>query len=54
VDYTNFSVAAGSVKVGITNYSFQMFIPLFAATYTMQPFWATARAESAGVIPGAI
>jgi Flp pilus assembly protein TadG len=54
VQYTDFSLATGSVRVGITNYQFQFLIPMFGATYTMRPFWAAARAESAGIIPSSI
>ena len=54
VTYTNFGMNSGHVKVAISNYSFYFNVPMFGANYRMNPFSATANAESAGVIPGAI
>ena len=54
VTYTNFGMNSGQVKVVIPSYSFYFNVPMFGANYHMNPFSATANAESAGIVPSNI
>jgi Flp pilus assembly protein TadG len=54
VTYTGYGMKSGQVKVLVSGYRFYFNVPLIGSNYKMKDFSATANAESAGVIPGAI
>ena len=51
VSYTNFGLNDGTVTVKITNYQFQLVIPIVGTTITMPSYSTTLTGESAGFIP---
>jgi Flp pilus assembly protein TadG len=51
VSYSNFSLNAGNVTVGITNYQFQFVLPFLGTTISMPNYSTTLTAESVGLIP---
>lgn len=51
VTYAGFGLNEGTVTVKITNYQFQMVIPIIGTTITMPNYSTTLTAECAGLIP---
>lgn len=51
VNYSSLGVAAGSVTVTITGYSFPFVLPTSTTSITMPPYRTTITGESAGFIP---
>jgi Flp pilus assembly protein TadG len=51
VSYNNFGLNDGTVTVKITNYQFQLVIPIVGTTITMPNYSTTLTGESAGLIP---
>lgn len=51
VAYSGLNVAAGSVTVTISNYSFPFVLPTATTSVTMPPYRTTLTGESAGFIP---
>lgn len=51
VTYTNFGLNDGTVTVSITDYEFELVLPLLGTTITMPSYSTTLTAESAGLIP---
>ena len=51
VSYNNFGLNDGTVTVKITNYQFQLVIPIVGTTITMPSYSTTLTGESAGFIP---
>lgn len=51
VDYSEFMVNKGTVKVGITEYQFQFVIPIIGTTITMPNYSTTMTGESVGFVP---
>jgi Flp pilus assembly protein TadG len=54
VAYNGFGLNDGTVTVSITNYQFQLVIPIVGTTITMPSYSTTLTGESAGLIPGSI
>jgi hypothetical protein len=54
VSYSGLSVAAGTVTVTISNYSFPFVLPTQTTSIQMPPYRTTLSGESAGFIPGDI
>ena len=51
VAYNGFGLNDGTVTVSITNYQFQLVIPMVGTTITMPSYSTTLTGESAGLIP---
>ena len=51
VVYNGFGLNDGTVTVSITNYQFQLVIPIIGTTITMPSYSTTLTGESAGLIP---
>jgi Flp pilus assembly protein TadG len=51
VAYSGFGLNEGTVTVSITDYQFQLVIPIVGTTITMPSYSTTLTAESAGLIP---
>jgi len=51
VVYNGFGLNDGTVTVSITNYEFQLVIPIIGTTITMPSYSTTLTGESAGLIP---
>ena len=51
VAYNGFGLNDGTVTVSITNYQFQLVIPMVGTTLTMPSYSTTLTGESAGLIP---
>jgi Flp pilus assembly protein TadG len=54
VSYDGFSLNNGTVSVSITNYQFQLVIPIIGTSITMPNYKTTLTAESAGLTPANI
>jgi len=51
VNYSNFALDAGTVQVTITDYDFQLIIPVVSRTIRMPNYTTTLTGESAGNLP---
>ena len=51
VSYDGFGLNNGTVSVSITNYQFQLVIPIIGTNITMPSYKTTLTAESAGLTP---
>ncbi len=51
VDYTGFTLDAGTVQVTIHDYDFQFSIPVVGRTIRMPNYTTTLTGESAGILP---
>ena len=51
VNYDGFGLNNGTVSVSITNYQFQLVIPIIGTSITMPSYKTTLTAESAGLTP---
>ncbi len=51
VSYNGFGLSDGTVSVSITNYKFQLVIPIVGTTITMPSYNTTLTGESAGFTP---
>lgn len=54
VSYSGFGLNNGTVSVSITNYQFQLVIPIIGTSITMPSYKTTLTAESAGLTPANI
>lgn len=54
VVYNGFGMNEGTVTVSITDYQFQLVIPIVGTTITMPSYSTTLTGESAGLIPNAV
>jgi Flp pilus assembly protein TadG len=51
VDYSGFTLDAGTVQVTITDYQFQFAVPIVGRSITMPNYTTTLTGECAGIIP---
>ena len=54
VDYSNFTLAGGTVQVTITDYKFQFVIPIVGTQIQMPNYTTTLTGESVGTVPATL